>query len=61
MALSSTTTSGDSPWPEGVFVLDLEQGSRVKCVIEEAVKGREAAAGIVEEVMSKRHLVDEWW
>jgi hypothetical protein len=54
-------TSGDSPWPEGVLVLDLEQGSRVKSVIEEAVEGGKAAADVVEEVMGKRHLVDEWW
>jgi hypothetical protein len=48
-----------SPWPEVVFVLDSEQGLRVETVVEEAVKGTEAAAGIVEEVMCERHLVDD--
>ena len=48
-----------SPWPEGVSVLDSEQGSRVESIVEEAVKGAEAAAGIVEEVMGERHLVDD--
>ncbi len=48
----------DSPWPEGVSVLDSEQGSRVERVVEEAVKGSEAAAGIVDEVMGERHLID---
>jgi hypothetical protein len=47
-----------SPWPEVVFVLDSEQGLRVESVVEEAVKRTEAAAGIIEEVMGERHLVD---
>jgi len=47
-----------SLWPEGVSVLDLEQGPRVESVVKEAVKGTEAAAGIIEEVMGERHLVD---
>jgi hypothetical protein len=44
-----------SPWPEGVSVLDSEQG-RVGRVVKEAVKGTEAAARIVEGVMGERHL-----
>ena len=47
-----------SPWLEGVPVLDSEQGSRVKSLVKEAVKGTEAVAGIVEEVMRERHFVD---
>jgi len=46
-------------WPESVSILELEQGSRQESVVEEAVKGTEAAAGIVEEVMGERHLVDD--
>lgn len=48
-----------SPWPERVSVLDSEQGSRVESVVKEAIKGTEAVAGIVEEVMAERHLVDD--
>ena len=47
-----------SPWPEVVFVLDSEHGLGVESVVVEAVKGTEAAAGIIEEVMGERHLVD---
>ena len=31
----------------------------MESVIKEAVKGRDAAEGIVEEVMGERHLVDD--
>jgi hypothetical protein len=48
-----------SPWPEGVSVLDSEQGSWVESVVKEAVKGTEAVARIVEDVMAERHLVDD--
>jgi hypothetical protein len=48
-----------SPRPEGVSVLDSEQGSRVESIVKEAVKGTEAAAGIVEEVRRERHLVND--
>jgi len=44
-----------SPWLEVVFVLDSEQRLRVESIVEEAVEGTEAAEGIVEEVMGKRH------
>ena len=49
-----------SPWLEVVFVLDSEHGLRVESlsIVEEAVKGTEPAAGIIEEVMGERHLVD---
>jgi hypothetical protein len=33
--------------------------SRVESVVEEAVKGSDAAEGIVEEVVGERHLVDD--
>ena len=48
-----------SPWLEGVPVLDSEQGSRVKSLVKEAVKGTEAAGGVVKEVMGERHLVND--
>ena len=31
----------------------------MESVVKEAVKGRDAAEGIVEDVMGKRHLVDD--
>jgi hypothetical protein len=48
-----------SPWPDAVSVLDSEQGSRVESAVKESVKGTEAIASIVEEVMTERHLVDD--
>jgi len=47
------------PWPDAVSVLDSEQGSRVESAVKESVKGTEAIASIVEEVMTERHLVDD--
>jgi hypothetical protein len=49
------TSNFYSPWLEVVFVLDSEHRLRVESIVEEAVKGTEAAQGIVEKVMGERH------